>query len=268
MSGQRTDDAGRQIGATPSDANVFFCHGTPGSPADARIMASMGVREIIAPNLLGSAHASPLDHALAEFDLRADTSCHVLGFSLGAMAALHIAARRPDKVSRLTLVSPAAPLSMGQFLPQMKGAPVFRAAQRGTLTIGTLSLLQSLLYRAAPRLLVRMLFAGAATADQALLGQSDITTALHDGLRNSLIEHRAGYARMLCTYVSDWSDIPPMVNCHTRIWHGTCDTWAPAGMAEALAAAISGPVTMHRMIGDGHYSTLAKAAFLPVQARP
>jgi pimeloyl-ACP methyl ester carboxylesterase len=53
---------------------------------------------------------------------------HLVGFSIGALAATKIAAFDPEQVSKLTLISPAAPLQLGTFLEDMAGKPIFEMA--------------------------------------------------------------------------------------------------------------------------------------------
>ncbi len=54
-----------------------------------------------------------------------DTPLVLVGFSLGAAAALRVAPHLGKRVQRINLVSPAAPLTLGDFLDGMAGAPVF-----------------------------------------------------------------------------------------------------------------------------------------------
>ena len=83
-------------------------------------------------------HGAPVDDpiktATAQFDslslIRPNGGIHLVGFSIGAMVAAHIPAAGPERVNRLKLVPPAAPLQLGKFLPQMAGHTAFRLAAR------------------------------------------------------------------------------------------------------------------------------------------
>ena len=96
---------------------IYFCHGVPGGPEDASLL---GIEGVAAPDLFAAAPLAQFDAATAGAP---DGSVHLVGFSIGAMVALRLAASRPDKVGKVTLISPAAPLNLGDFLPAMAGKP-------------------------------------------------------------------------------------------------------------------------------------------------
>lgn len=107
---------------------IIFCHGMPGSMAEAALLQGANpTADVTALNMLdGNLHR--------DFDAITAKSTrqqrHVVGFSIGAISAIQLAAQRPANVSRLTLISPAAPLSLGDFLSDMAGKPVFELAMR------------------------------------------------------------------------------------------------------------------------------------------
>jgi pimeloyl-ACP methyl ester carboxylesterase len=99
---------------------VFFCHGMPGSKADATLLHKANPDiDIVAVDLLANTPEDvdvAFSNALHSKVITVDKGGVVLaGFSIGAMAAIKIAAKRPDIVSRLILISPAAPLVDGGF---------------------------------------------------------------------------------------------------------------------------------------------------------
>ncbi|MEQ1689631.1 MAG: hypothetical protein ABL874_13745, partial [Sphingopyxis sp.] len=94
--------------------------------------------------------------------------CRLIGFSLGAMAALQIAERLGEAVERIDLISAAAPLQLGDFLPHMAGRPLFELAAHHPGLFGLVAGAQGLLARFAPRLLARSLLATGMGADAAL----------------------------------------------------------------------------------------------------
>lgn len=230
-------------------ATLFF-HGLPGSPADARLLG--GRARVVAPDLLAMDPTEGVASVMAPI---LDEPAHVIGFSIGAMAALTAAARHPDKIERVTLISPAAPLSLGDFLPHMQGRPVFQAARAPAL-LSVLSMGQGLFSAIAPDVMLRLLFAGATGAERALLQDPAFVGQVHNGLRHSLRHRRTRYQAWLRAYVADWSALLRDVTCAVDLWHGDADTWAPLAMSEALSRAVSGPARLHRVAGGGHYSTL------------
>lgn len=181
---------------------------------------------------------------------------HVVGFSIGAMAALRLAAARPEAVAQVTVISPAAPLQMGDFLPEMAGAPVFKLASKRPGVLRVLTAVQGLLARKAPGILINQLFAKCGAQEQALLLDTQFQTALATGMRNSFADHRQGYLEYLSAYVADWSEELSEVQAQVEIWHGDADTWAPLAMSEVIRKLVPASCTLHVVPGGEHYSTL------------
>ncbi len=244
---------------------LYFCHGAPGSPSDADLgfAGRFGLSPVMTPDLFAddTPGTDTIKSALAQFDSMTrkipDGRIHVVGFSIGAMVAAHIAAARPERLMRLTLISPAAPLQLGDFLPQMAGQPVFRLAARHPGLFSALTYGQGVLTRAAPDLLIRRLFASAGGSEHALLENPDAAEVIRKGLRHSFSRHPKGYARMIAAYVSDWSPVLGSILCPVDIWQGTADRWVPLAMAQALAARLPGKVSLRLLEGAGHYTTLS-----------
>ena len=90
-------------------AMPLYAHGTPGSAAE--LSTSPFTAPILAPHT------------------RLTAPTHIVAFSLGAYRAIATAASQPEHVTRLTLISPAAPLELGDFLPHVAGRAVFRATR-------------------------------------------------------------------------------------------------------------------------------------------
>jgi len=253
------------MSATTAVSTVYFCHGIPGSPADANLVTEgllPGTR-VIAPKLLelGGDSDNILDQTVAQFDeMIADAKgyIHLIGFSIGAMVACKIAAERPDEVGRLSLISPAAPLQLGDFLPQMAGAPVFQMAQDHPRRLAMATVAQGLVSRLAPGLITKVLFAKCGPQEKALMEDEQFKFLLKRALDNSYRKNAVQYRRMLQAYVADWSDTLDGIQCPVDLWHGSDDSWAPIDMSEALKAAISSPTVLHEIKGGEHYSTLTK----------
>ena len=243
---------------------VVFCHGMPGSEADANLLrqANPGTK-VIALGLLEikSAQVTPDLEALLDEALRHSNEKHVhlVGFSIGAMVAIRLAAMRPDIVSQLTLISPAAPLSMGDFLPKMAGKPVFDLALKHPKWLRLLTRLQGLVVRVSPKALIKMLFANCGTVEKELLNDPSFREVMIQGLSASLVRRPENYISYISAYVADWSDILREVMCHVTLWHGTKDTWSPPEMSKKLQGAFGQKATIHLVEDAEHYSTLTRA---------
>ncbi|CAN5529994.1 alpha/beta hydrolase [soil metagenome] len=240
---------------------IVYLHGVPGGPVELALFggAPFAGGDLYAPDRTGAAPAD-WDALAAAIDARfGGQPVALVGFSLGAFVALQLAARLGDRVTRIDLVAAAAPLESGDYLGAMAGAPVFRAAQGAPWRFAALLRVQALLARRAPGLLYRMVFAGAAGADRALVGQPRFRAGIRTILANALRDGAPGYRREVLDYVAPWSAIPGKVTAPVTLWHGSDDNWAPIAMAEALAAALPNVAAVHRLPGLSHYSALAQA---------
>ena len=225
---------------------TLYLHGLPGSGAELRLAGvTLPVLRREAPSFAQLALALP------------EGPLHLVGFSLGVACALRLAVLIPEKVARLTLISAAAPLEMGDFLPDMAGAAVFRAA-RSHGRLSALTAVQSTLARMSPGLFSRLLFQGADAADRALFEAPDSAEILRTALKDGLTTHKAVYLRELAAYVQPWAHHLPLLRQPVTLHHGTQDRWAPPAMAEALASTLP-DATLHWHADLGHYSTLKAA---------
>ena len=102
--------------------HVVFCHGIPGRPSDAELSRRANPNATtLALDLLDADPSKPDVGLQAALDSAPGERVALVGFSSAAMAATRLAAMRPERVSRLALISPAAPLAMGDFLADMAG---------------------------------------------------------------------------------------------------------------------------------------------------
>ncbi len=217
----------------------LYLHGLPGSGAE----LSLAVQEI-----------EVLDRNAQSFAQLAlslpNGPLHLIGFSLGAACALRLAALAPEKIAKLTLISAAAPLEFGNFLPEMAGAQVFRAA-RSHAQLSALTAVQSTLARVSPGLMARMLARGTGPDETQLITSTGIQRALAEGLTT----HKQIYLRELSAYVQPWAHHVPLVHCPVELRHGAKDRWAPLAMAEALQSAL--PQSSLTIEAEcGHYGCL------------
>ena len=255
----------RPITREPSAPIYYFCHGVPGSPADAELVVDglPNGAKLLTPNLFEATKVgSELGKAVtAQFDEMVpdnDAPVYVIGFSIGAMAACHLAANRPDRVKRLSLISPAAPLQMGEFLPQMAGAPVFKMAEKLPLVFAGATMLQGLILWMFPGFLIKTLFAKSGWQEKELLKEASFRQAMKQSLDNSYRRYPWDYRRIVKAYVRDWSGVLEQIKCPVDLWHGTKDSWAPMEMSQALIEAIPSECELHKIKDGEHYSTLAK----------
>lgn len=227
---------------------VYF-HGLPGSPRELDLLPG---GKIYCPK-----RPEDADFASLAADIAHQTQgarLHLIGFSLGAMAALRAAPSL--NVAHIDLIAPAAPLDLGNFLPDMAGRMVFRAA-RFPLALRLLVAAQARMLRRNPERFIATLFHHAPEADHALLQDPAIRATLLQTYRDSLLTPTSYQAEIL-TYIRPWADALPEVTCPIRIWQGQADTWVPPAMTEALVAALPHAAYIE-LPGLGHYSALMAA---------
>lgn len=244
----------------PDTPSLYFCHGLPGCPRDASYFLD---QPSVAPDLLAAMRMDiPVRDALAvQFDALSDSQrpVHLVGFSIGAMAALEIAAARPDRVARVTLISAAAPLQLGNFLPEMAGRPVFQMALRRGPGLRVLTAVQGGMLRLIPEVLKNQLFRDVSKLEKAQSKAEGFDAMLTAGLHHAYLRQPQAYMRLLRHYVSDWTGTLSQITAPVSLWHGEADSWAPFAMAEALVHHLPGGTTLHRVPDAGHYATLNHA---------
>lgn len=245
---------------------VVYFHGVPGTPQELALADDVSILgpDVFAPDRTAS--DAKLD-ANAMFDLLAKEIAanagtrpiRLIGFSLGAFAALQIASRLGSRIVRLDLISAAAPRELGDFLPDMAGRRVFSVAGTGGWKFDLLVGLQAALARLTPGLMTAMLFASASPADRMLLAQKQVRSRYRRMLRASFADGGNGYRREIGAYVKPWAEVLNTVSAETVLWHGSDDNWTPFAMAEALASARPQESRIERLAGMSHYSTLIAA---------
>ncbi len=241
------------------EATVYF-HGMPGGAGELALFGPLQTPPFVADRLFvrdddaGRYFDRLASGLLARFPR---SRFRLIGFSLGAVAALHVAHRLGDRASSIDLVSAAAPLSTGDYLPRMAGQPVFKLALNSRFAFRALTKLQSLAMGVAPGIVYNALFATAQGGDIALREDPAFKTALCRIIRESLAS--PAFTREIENFVTDWSALLAGVTQPVRLWHGTLDNWPPPDMAAALAAALPRSELVW-IDGTSHYSTL-KAFF-------
>lgn len=262
-------------------ARLVYFHGTPGAPVEAAwwhaAAMAQGVqvwspqRYALNPALQGPAYFAALAQALqAELAACAKpTPVFLVGFSLGGFAALQTALALQKlgvPLAGLHLVSAAAPLEAGDFLPHMAGQAVFRMAQERPGLLRTASAVQGWLARVWPMGLQRMLFSSAQASDRALASDTAFQATLRTVLQEALGQGRPGYLRELQAYVKPWSTTVAQLQVPAWVWHGEQDNWSPPGMAHWLHAHLPQAQGIQMLPGQSHYGCLL-AAIAPVCAQ-
>jgi len=116
--------------------NIVYCHGLPGSAQEISFLNSESTKCL---EVLGPQHI--VDFMDAE-SAKAVADLHIIGFSLGCLAAVKLAEQGGDSVRKLSLISAATPLELGDFLPAMAGKVVFETAMRSAFRFRMLTAIQ------------------------------------------------------------------------------------------------------------------------------
>jgi pimeloyl-ACP methyl ester carboxylesterase len=236
--------------------HIAYFHGQPGGPGEWQMCAPPGLQ----------AFAPDRNMQVAADDLATLVTAHcaggpvtLVGFSLGAPVALAVARLLGERVAHVHLVSPAAPLALGDFLDAMAGGALFRLAQSRPILFQLVARLQSLIARTAPLFLIDRLFASAAGDDRALRRDPGFRQAMAQVLREGLGRSPQGFIHEVCAYAAGEPGDPAPIHAPVTIWQGDADNWTPPAMAAALAAALHGPVRLNLLPGCSHYSALRTA---------
>lgn len=219
---------------------IIYFHGLPGSADELLAFGPDIARQM----------AADLRHAFPEARLR------LIGFSLGASAALRTAAHLGEQVSRIDLVSAAAPLDLGNYLADMAGASVFRTARDNPRLFHIMTRAQSLLAQFLPGQLHAMLFATARGDDVVLARDPQFRATMRTVLRQCLGPGRAGYVHEIALYTRDWHPELDRVTAPVSLFHGQEDNWSPVSMAQDLARRLHRCERLELLPGGSHYSTL------------
>ena len=203
---------------------TLYLHGLPGSAAELGMTAlpHLTTPDRTAPSFAQLANALP------------DAEMHLVGFSLGAAAALRLAALAPERTVRVTLISPIVPQAMGGALPPfVTGGGLLARLSPGMATGGMVKKITG----AEPSLF----------ADPAALNA--LKTALKQGTGSPAM------ARELDDWNKPWEKFLPEVRCQVSIWRGEADPFTNAKPVTALARALK-YAEVNWVPRAGHYGTL------------
>lgn len=231
-------------------APLVYFHGMPGGPGEWAVNAPVATD---APAI-----AADRNSTTSFTDVAPPDGAVVIGFSLGALPAMRLAAHWPQRIAHLHLVSPAAPLQLGDFLSDMAGGSLFRMARDKPRLFSIVARLENLIARVAPRGLMRQLMASAQGGDFALARDPRFIDGMVQVLRDGLGRDASGFAAEVIAYVEDWRSLLAAIGTPATIWQGEADNWTPPAMGEALHRALSGS-SFTLLPGLSHYSTLRHA---------
>ena len=243
----------------PIEQTVYF-HGAPGSPAELNLF---GLRELnwAAPDRFMDRTSLPfrayLDALAQELDTRyAPAPLRLIGFSAGARVALELAGRLKGRISRIELISPTAPLELGDFVPRMEGRRVFTLVRDAPGLFPAWTWTMARVGGWFPRQVFKAVFAHPAGADAALAADPAFAAAVTAMLRRSVGDASSGFRREILACVHPWFIDLATVDVPVRIWQGTVDNWTPVDMAQALQALLPNAEPMRLLDGLSHYSAL------------
>ena len=227
----------------PGGSPVVFLHGTPGSRLLGRLLdtaaTERGVR-VLAPDRPGYGQspewpdrtvrdAAQFVTAVAD-DVGVGT-VGVIGFSGGAPHALATAATRPERVSRVDLVSGATPPAVTERTPPVQRL-LHGLATRTPRALGGLLRGQAWLADRLDPAFVVAQYADAetVTAETAAVVEADFREAFAHGSGGAVTELRLAGTE----WDVDWKAVEPAVS----VWHGADDTNVPVENARGLATAL------------------------------
>ena len=244
---------------TKESSNLIYCHGLPGSAEELNFLSPDHLKPT---RVFGPQHQGEI----ADY-LRSDLNCnvHVVGFSLGAMAAIKLSVKHANVIRKISLISPAAPLELGDFLPRMAGRFVFQSASKSPLQFRVVTAVQKAGAGLSSELAISTMFKGSPESEHVLLKDPNFKKALVSGFNESYGKNSLAYRREIHEYVKPWSHELARIKCPVKIYHGEADNWAPIKMAYALQDKIKSSVEVVEYSGLGHFSTLRKALPLIVK---
>ncbi|MFB6089554.1 MAG: alpha/beta fold hydrolase [Halobellus sp.] len=248
----------------PDGAPLLFLHGTPGSRRLGRLLDGAarehGVR-VLAPDRPGYGRSDPWpDRTVAEtadalpavLDGAGVSAASLVAFSGGAPYALSAAARHPERVTRLEVVSGAVPPAISERTPRIQRLLRRLARSVPTLLGGLLRGQAWIAARADPDVVVSQYTTDGADEvpeDVAAVIRADFLEAIDGDASGAAVELR---------HAAEWGLPTSEFAMDVRFRHGTADTNVPIEDARRLARQIPAAEFDGRD-GDDHLGALLKA---------
>ena len=247
---------------SPTHEETIYCHGLPGSAREIFFLAQTDRKPSL---VLGP---QEVDDFIGSVSTASCRRLHVVGFSLGAMAAVKIAESNSESVSQLSLISPAAPLELGHFTDKMAGRFVFKTAIRSAFQLRILTALQLIGTTMSSNSVIKAMFKNSPDSEIGLLSEPAFIDSLLYGLSESYGRNGYAYRRAIIEYVQPWGHRIENITSPVRIYHGSADNWAPITMAYALQQKFHSDVEVIEYENLGHFSTLRKALPYAINGKP
>jgi pimeloyl-ACP methyl ester carboxylesterase len=252
----------------PDGQPLFYFHGVPGAAVEAAMLHQAALAHgikllVVERNLTGELGSAAYLQQLAQqiSDRAAGQPIHLLGFSIGACLALRVAALLGERVAEIYLLSAAAPLEIpGNSVGMGAGRYTFLWAQHYPRLFRAFAWYQALLAKVSPRLLLKLLFAGAGGKDSELLSQPDTQAWLADIQRACFRHGVSRYVRDVKLYVEPWATELDKVTATVSLWHGDADNWAPIAMSIYLQEHLRNASAVIRGAEQAHYSCMLENA--------
>lgn len=247
------DLRGQPVGVAllgPKDGRpVLFMHSWAGSrlqpPQDEAPLHRYGVRLIVIerpghglsaplsmdPSPLATAHAMgevARGLGIAGFD--------VLGYSLGAIFALACAKVWPQRVARVHLVCPVAPLKSMSDLRGMlpSGRLLLALAMKAPSLASPLVRLWMGQMRRRPELYLESVFPHLAPRDAAIMRTPSWSSHYTRSFVEAIYQGDDAVVREIQLLASDWSQMLTIAQ-PVQVWHGECDSHVPIKLSQRLA---------------------------------
>lgn len=243
---------------------IIYLHGSPGGLGELNLFGDAIAKSVSHFHCIDRNDLFRADQHDDHFGFLAQTIAErfpndpirLVGFSLGASTALRVAPFLAEQVSHIDLISAGAPLSMGSYLQDMAGAPVFNLARMSPLLFAGMTKMQSVIAGIAPERLFNMLFASAQGEDKALAQNAEFRAAMSEVLVASMTGSLSAYRRDIQRYIENWQGELDRVSQPVRIFHGNQDNWSPPAMAQDLADRLKQCQAPILFDGLSHYSAL------------
>jgi len=262
---------GRQIACThfgdPEGEPVVYCHGWPGSRVEARFTDATAKEQgyrILAIDRPGMGQSGFMadrsmrhwpDDVLATVEAHGVSRFSVLGVSGGGPYALACAARIPDRLKRVGVVSTLGPVDVP---PIRSRLPVSHRMMfmLGRKAVPFMELALALFIRSCrsnPDRFQRLLLPHLPEPDRAVRSRPEVRTVLEASISESFAHGARGPAHDFRLLSSPWPFRVDEIATEVHLWHGGADRHVPPCMGEYLAKTL--PRCRSRFLPpEGHYS--------------
>lgn len=252
-----------ELGDPQGEVIVYF-HGAPGAIEEAKIFEKLAVtndlyvicfdRGAIKRTISNEAYYQEIANRIKS--KIGAKQVNFIGFSIGCHVAIEVSLLLKTQVKSLDLISVAAPLEAGDFLPHMAGKQVFLLAKKLPLLFKVLSYWQKLLVKFSPKTLFSLLFTSAVERDRALMVKKEFYVWINQILSRCYGTNIKGYIRDVSNYVMPWQGKVSKCDVSTHIWHGSSDNWSPSTMAGYMAKTMPNVLSLKIIEETSHYSCL------------